>query len=64
MLEGIMVRPLEKSAGAMNRLYDYERPDELRRPWNDQMIVPKNANREERDPRRKEPRDKLHLPFR
>lgn len=27
-----------------NRLYDYDNPDELRRPWNDQTIIPKKIN--------------------
>lgn len=28
----------------VNRLYDYENPDEIRRPWNDPNIVPKKIN--------------------
>lgn len=28
----------------VNRLYDYLNPDELRKPWNDPTIVPKNIN--------------------
>ena len=35
----------------VNKLYDYERPDEERRPWNDQTIVPKAINGKEDDPR-------------
>lgn len=28
----------------VNKLYDYDAPDEERRPWNDQAIVPKSIN--------------------
>jgi dTDP-4-dehydrorhamnose 3,5-epimerase len=28
----------------VSRLYDYQKPDELRRNWNDQKIIPKNIN--------------------
>lgn len=34
-----------------NRLYDYESPDEERRPWNDQNIVPRIINGRTDDPR-------------
>jgi dTDP-4-dehydrorhamnose 3,5-epimerase len=35
----------------VNRLYDYESPDEIRRPWDDSTIVPKSVNGDEGDPR-------------
>ena len=41
----------------MNRLYDYESPDEERRPWNDSSIVPKEINGREDDPRVGKPWD-------
>lgn len=33
------------------KLYDYEKPDEERRPWNDLKIVPKLINGKKNDPR-------------
>jgi dTDP-4-dehydrorhamnose 3,5-epimerase len=41
----------------VNRLYDYERPDEDRRPWNDQTIIPKSINEKTDDPRIGKPWD-------
>ena len=41
----------------VNKLYDYERPDEERRPWNDQTIVPKSINGKTDDPRIGKPWD-------
>jgi len=35
----------------VTRLYDYENPDEERRPWNDPTIVPKSINGRTDDPR-------------
>jgi len=35
----------------VNKLYDYQNPDELRRPWNDPTIVPKAINGKTDDPR-------------
>ena len=35
----------------VNRLYDYQKPDELRKPWNDPFITPKNINGKTDDPR-------------
>ena len=43
----------------VNRLYDYEKPDELRRPWNDPSIVPKEINGKKDDPRVGKPWDWL-----
>jgi len=34
-----------------NKLYDYEKPDEERRPWNDSTIIPKSINERKDDPR-------------
>jgi dTDP-4-dehydrorhamnose 3,5-epimerase len=39
------------------RLYDYRTPDEERRPWNDQKIVPKLINGKKDDPRTGRPWD-------
>ncbi|MDK2876589.1 MAG: dTDP-4-dehydrorhamnose 3,5-epimerase [Archaeoglobaceae archaeon] len=41
----------------VNRLYDYSNPDELRRPWNDQSIIPKEINGRKDDPRVGKPWD-------
>ena len=35
----------------VNRLYDYENPDEERRPWNDPSIIPVAINGRKDDPR-------------
>ncbi len=35
----------------VTRLYDYQNPDETRRPWNDPTIVPTEINGEKDDPR-------------
>ena len=35
----------------VNKLYDYDGPDEERRPWNDPKIVPKSINGRTDDPR-------------
>jgi len=40
-----------------NRLYDYERPDEERRPWNDEKVVPRKINGRADDPRCNKPWD-------
>lgn len=45
-----------------NRLYDYNNPDELRRPWNDPKISPKTINGN-KDSRCDKPWDWLYLPF-
>jgi len=41
----------------VTRLYDYENPDEERRPWNDPKIVPKSVNGRTDDPRVGKPWD-------
>ena len=33
------------------RMYDYESPDEERRPWNDPTLIPKSINGKKDDPR-------------
>lgn len=33
------------------RLYDYKNPDEIRRPWNDETIIPVEINGRKDDPR-------------
>jgi dTDP-4-dehydrorhamnose 3,5-epimerase len=44
------------------RLYDYDSPDELRKPWNDPTIVPKLINGKKDDPRVGKPWDWLLPP--
>lgn len=41
----------------VNRLYDYKKPDEERRPWNDSTIIPKSINGKTGDPRIGKPWD-------
>ncbi len=45
-----------------NRLYDYNNPDEKRRPWNDEKIVPKVINGNKNDWRCNKPWDWLYPP--
>jgi dTDP-4-dehydrorhamnose 3,5-epimerase len=45
-----------------NRLYDYEEPDEERRPWNDSSIVPITINGKTDDPRCGKPWDWFYPP--
>jgi dTDP-4-dehydrorhamnose 3,5-epimerase len=40
-----------------NRLYDYENPDEEKRPWNDKNVAPKKINGRSDDPRCNKPWD-------
>jgi dTDP-4-dehydrorhamnose 3,5-epimerase len=47
----------------VNRLYDYKNPDELRRPWNDQSIVPTEINGNKNDPRVGKPWDWFRAPY-
>lgn len=42
---------------AVNRLYDYQNPDEERRPWDDTTIIPKSINGRTEDPRVGKPWD-------
>ena len=46
----------------VSRLYDYENPDEVRRPWNDETIVPKTINGKTDDPRCNKPWDWFYPP--
>jgi len=46
----------------VNRLYDYENPDEVRRPWNDPTVVPTRINGREDDPRCGKPWDWFYPP--
>lgn len=46
-----------------NKLYDYKKPDEERRPWNDPTIVPKSINGRTNDPRLNKPWDWLATPY-
>jgi dTDP-4-dehydrorhamnose 3,5-epimerase len=47
-----------------NKLYDYNNPDEARRPWNDQTIIPKKINGRSDDPRCSKPWDWFTPPHR
>ncbi len=47
-----------------NRLYDYNNPDEERRPWNDQTIIPRIINGRTDDPRCNRPWDWFYPPHR
>jgi len=44
----------------VTRLYEYENPDEERRPWNDAAIVPAAVNGKSGDPRAGKPWDWFH----
>jgi dTDP-4-dehydrorhamnose 3,5-epimerase len=46
----------------VNRLYDYKKPDEIRRSWNDPTIVPKQINGNADDPRIGKPWDWFYPP--
>lgn len=48
----------------VNKLYDYEKPDEERRPWNDKTIIPKIINGKRDDPRCDKPWDWFYPPHR
>jgi len=48
----------------VNRLYDYKDPDELRRPWNDTSIIPREINGRKDDPRVGRPWDWNYPPHR
>ncbi len=47
----------------VNRLYDYQNPDEYRRPWNDQSIVPTEINGKKNDLRVGQPWDWFRVPY-
>lgn len=40
-----------------SRLYEYKSPDEDRRPWNDQLVIPSSINGSLKDPRVGKPYD-------
>jgi len=44
------------------KLYDYDNPDEERRPWNDQAVIPKSINGKKDDLRAGKPWDWNYLP--
>ena len=44
------------------KLYDYENPDEERRPWNDRTLIPESVNGKKDDPRVGKPWDWLTIP--
>ena len=41
----------------VTKLYNYQNPDEIRRPWNDQTIIPTEINGKKDDPRVGKPWD-------
>jgi len=45
------------------KLYDYENPDEERRPWNDRTLIPESVNGKKDDPRVGKPWDWLTIPY-
>jgi dTDP-4-dehydrorhamnose 3,5-epimerase len=47
----------------VNRLYDYNNPDEERRSWNDPAIIPAEINGNNNDPRVKLPWDWFYPPY-
>lgn len=47
----------------VNKLYDYENPDEERRKWNDPLIIPKSINGRTEDPRILKSWDWLAIPY-
>jgi dTDP-4-dehydrorhamnose 3,5-epimerase len=47
----------------VNRLYDYKNPDEHRRPWNDQTIVPTEINGNKNDSRVGKAWDWFRVPY-
>jgi dTDP-4-dehydrorhamnose 3,5-epimerase len=46
----------------VNKLYDYENPDEMRKSWNDSSIVPITINGKKDDPRCNRPWDWFYPP--
>lgn len=42
-----------------NRLYEYKKPDDERKTWNDPAVIPKMVNREKDDPTVGKPWDRL-----
>jgi dTDP-4-dehydrorhamnose 3,5-epimerase len=46
----------------VTRMYDYKNPDEIRRPWNDQTIIPTEINGKKDDPRVGKPWDWFQPP--
>ncbi len=46
----------------VNRLYNYNDPDEVRRPWDDPTIIPRSINGNTKDHRCNEPWNWLGLP--
>ena len=46
----------------VTRLYDYQNPDEERRPWDDPEIVPSEVNGNKKDPRVNQPWDWFYPP--
>jgi len=47
----------------VNRLYNYQNPDEHRRPWNDQTIIPTEINGKKNDSRVGKPWDWFRVPY-
>lgn len=45
------------------KLYNYQNPDEERRPWNDRTLIPASINGKKDDPRVGKPWDWLTIPY-
>ncbi len=54
-------KPIKMLYG-VNKLYNYKDPDEERRAWNDELIIPKSINGKANDPRVGKPWDWYYLP--
>jgi len=58
----IGTKPIKLLYG-VNKLYDYNNPDEERRPWNDPSITPKSINGRTDDPKVSKPWDWNYPPY-
>jgi len=54
-------KPIKMLYG-VNKLYEYDNPDEERRDWNDSTIIPKSINGKANDPRVGKPWDWYYSP--
>lgn len=59
--KAVGVKPVKILYG-VNKLYNYNDPDEERRPWNDETVIPKSINGNKEDPRVGKPWDWYYSP--
>ncbi|MFO7796134.1 MAG: dTDP-4-dehydrorhamnose 3,5-epimerase family protein [Promethearchaeia archaeon] len=59
--KAVGVKPVKILYG-VNRLYNYGNPDEERRPWDDETVLPKAINGNKEDPRVGKPWDWYYSP--